>query len=339
MDRILAILADETDYAQELAAYLNTRKNFIFKTVLFRNPVQLKKYYGENQIDMLLCSEDAVKNNEFRIENICVLSEACGAGELFSSDEHGYHMIFKYQSTEAVMKEIVDYYHSRQRKEETESQPVVAKRRIICVCSPVGGSHASTFGLALAEYFSMGGRTLFISLDPFFAYPGEEKSHTDKNLSDLMYYMEVARGGIMDFVTRLAHRRGALDYISGVSHWFDIVDMSKKNLHRLIDVLNTDDTYTNIVFDMGTAGSASMELLTGCRDIYLISGKGSNALRAVNEWKRQLLFSNHADILDKTKELELPFDELLEGDYTFDSLLKGRLGRFIEETEGLQYCR
>ncbi|MCR5684437.1 MAG: hypothetical protein K6G81_03330 [Lachnospiraceae bacterium] len=339
MDRILAILADGTGYAQELAAYLNTRKNFIFKTVLFRNPTQLKKYYSENQVDMLLCSEEAVHNNEFRIKNICVLSDACGAGEALESDENGCHMIFKYQSGEAVMKEIMDYYSSKQRRDEEADIPVVANRRIICVCSPVGGSFASTFALALAQYLSIGGRTLYISFDPFFAYPGEEKSHTDKNLSDLMYYMEVAKGGIMDFITRLAHHCGSLDYISGVSHWFDIVDMSKKNMHKLIDVLNSNDIYTNIVFDMGTAGSASMELLAGCEDVYLVTKKGINASKAVEEWKRQMLFTNHRDIVEKSKEVEIPHDELLEGEYSFEVLLKGHLGRFIEETEGLKYCR
>jgi len=339
VDRILAILADESGYAQELAAYLCTRKNFIFKTVLFRNSVQLKKYYEETPVDMLLCSEEAIRENDFRIDNICVLSEACVAGETYSANIMGYHAIFKYQSTEAVMKEIVDYYNCRKRKAEEESAPVIAKRRIICVCSPVGGSYASTFGLALADYLAIGSRTLYISLDPFFAYPGEEKSHTDKNLSDLMYYMEVAQGGVMDFIRRLSHHRGMLDYISGVSHWFDIVDMPKKNMHRLIDILNSDNTYANIVFDMGTAGAASLELLAGCKEVYLVTGKGVNAQKAVNEWKRQLLFSNHGEVTDKTKEFEVPYDELLDGEYSFETLLKGHLGRFIEEMEGLQYCR
>lgn len=340
MDRVLAILADESDYSLELASYLRTRDNFIFKPLLFNSISEIQEYKKENCLDMLLCPSGTEIRDLSQIEKVCYLCENIDVYEKQHNKNKGnIRYIFKYQSSEAIMRELIDCYSDNNKDDENSQADPDDGKRLVCVYSPSGGCYSSTFALALAEYYSKGGNTLFISFDPFFIYPGETKNLTDRNLTDLMYYMEVTYAGVGSFVESLAVHKGTLDYVSGVSHWFDIADMSRKKVRILLDALSKYDKYRNIVFDLGRMGEASIEMLSGCKSVYLPLKNSGSCTRAVDEWKRQIRFANHNEIIEKTKELEVPYDELLEGEYNFDHLLKGHLGRFIEDMEGLRYCR
>ncbi len=339
MKRILALLADDTDYSAELALYLGSKKDFIFKPVLFNNINELRKFVKEYTVDLLLCNENAGSEIPSQIENVCFLCEDSEVMETGEAEDTRWHRIYKYQSTEKIIRDMTDYYKGRQRKTSEEIRAVKANKRIICVTSPLGGSYASTFSLALAYYLSQGGKTLFISFDPFFEYPGEDKSKSEKNLTDLMYFMEVTRSGVADFISRIALNEGSLDYVSGVSHWFDIADMPRKKMRAIMEELNSSELYENIVFDLRILGDAGIELLAGCREIYVLKKHGNNASKIIDEWRRQIRFANQDSILEKVKEIEIPYDELLAGEYSFEVLLKGHLGQFVEEMEGLRYSR
>ena len=58
---------------------------------------------------------------------------------------------------------------------------------------------------------------------------------------------------------------------------------------------------------------------------------GAGSRKKLKEWKRQLIYCGKGDLLDKTVEFCVPEDELLKGDYGFEELLSGRLGKYIEE--------
>ena len=339
MKRILALLADGTEYSGELASYLSSKRDFIFKPVLFNNINELRKFIKEYTIDLLLCDEGASDEIPAEIENVCFLCEDSEVMETGETEDSRWHRIFKYQSTEIIIRDMIDYYKGKQRKTSEEIKAIEANKRIICVSSPLGGSYSSTFALALSYYLSKGGKTLFISFDPFFEYPGEDKSNSEKNLTDLMYFMEITSSGIADFISRIALSEGSLDYVSGVSHWFDIADMPRRKMRTIMEELNSSQRYENIVFDLKIMGDAGIELLAGCKEIYVPEKHGYNASKVIDEWKRQIRFANHERILDKAREFEIPYDELLVGEYGFDVLLKGHLGQFIEEMEGLRYSR
>lgn len=335
MERILAILAEEAEYIRELASYLSSRAEFIFKPVVFTDRDSFKKYDSENHVDMLLCSPKMVEGGtEFRAENVCVLSECVtvSEGALFPE-------IFKYQSSEQIMKDIIDYYGKRKVIEAKGSKEISAGHRTICVCSPIGGSYSSTYALALADYYSRGGRTLFLSFDPFFLFPGEVKKYTDKNLTDVLYFLQIYAGSPQNFVEKISLHRGNLDYVSGVSHWFDIAEMTPGHMRALLTSLCEGDKYESIIFDIGSLGSAGIELLAGCKYVYVPMKKGVRHEATLNEWKRQLCFSGQNDIVDKVVIKNIPYDENLNGEYRFENLLKGTLGQYINETEGLGYLK
>lgn len=335
MERVLAILSGEDDYGRELASYLGNCGDCIFKPVVFTDIDAYRRYDADNHVDMLLCSDELMTGEvRFRAENICLLSD-CNV----LNEESEYPVIFKYQSSEQILRQIIDYYGKRRPEPEAGVITNTGCRRIVAVASPIGGSYSSTYALALADYYSLGGRTLFISFDPFFLLPGESKNHTDKNLTDVLYFLQIYSGNPTHFIEKIVRHRGNLDYISGVSHWFDLADMTTDQMRRLFEGLCKSEIYENIVFDIGIIGSASIELLAGCKTIHTPIRDGAGYEKIIAEWKRQLCFSGQSDIVDKVETRRIPTDSNLIGEYSFDVLLRGPLGRYIEETEALYYLR
>ena len=204
--------------------------------------------------------------------------------------------------------------------------------QITCVCSPFGGTYTSTFAFALAYYHSKGTRTLFVSFDPFFWVSSGFEQTSAGGLGKLIYLLD---GGSDRAIERCAGRVGGLDCISGADHWTDICDMKKEHAEKLIDLIEKQG-YKNVVFDIKLFGSASVPLLNSAGRILVPSPAGRNE-RSVEEWIGQL--GRVGIDRERVSRIAVPFDALIEKGFDQGTLLKGRLGRFIEETEGRRYVR
>jgi hypothetical protein len=329
MKRIMAIRTEDREYAEELAKNLNRSDEVIFQILIFTEKNAYEDYIKENRIDVLLCDEAFLPECEkdAAATVICGLSETSSANEVAEQK----NIIFKYQSSDDIMKEIMKRFNASLKTDNKTGDTGVRSKKIFCVCSPVGGSFSSTFALALAAYLAQKEHTLFISFDPFFTLPGEEKNPAGKDLTDIIFYLNGMQPYLMEFLKGLTLKKGGLECINGVSHWFDLYDMSPENMHELIENVCGDGTYDSVVFDVGIIGAASMEVLLAAGKIFTPFKDGAGSRKKLKEWKRQLIYCGKGDLLDKTVEFCVPEDELLKGDYGFEELLSGRLGKYIEE--------
>ena len=237
------------------------------------------------------------------------------------------------------MEEIMTRFRMVIQADIPESVIEIRDKRIYSVCSPVGGSYSSTFALALAKYYSLQGKTLFITFDPFFILPETDKDPKNRDLTDLIFYLDEKEAYIPDFIREITIKHGNLECISGVSHWFDLYDLSPQSMNVLLQVVCKIPDYENIIFDVGIIGAASMEVFLTSEKIYVTENDEPGSILKLNEWKRQLRFCDRADLLERLKEVTVPKDELLKGRYSYEDLLNGRLGRFMEESEGMRHNR
>ena len=329
MKRIMAIRTEDREYAEELAKNLNRREDVIFQILIFTDKNAYDDYKKENRIDVLLCDETLLVEceNESNATVVCGLSEINTANDTAGQT----NIIFKYQSSDDIMKEIMKRFNASQKTDIKTAGTAVKSNKIYCICSPVGGSFSSTFALALAVYLAEKERTLFVSFDPFFTLPGKEKNPAQKDLTDIIFYLNGMQPCLMDFIKGMTIKKGNLECINGVSHWFDLYDMSPENMHDLVENLCKDPAYDSVVFDVGIIGAASMEVLLSAQKIFTPYKESIGSRKKLKEWKRQLTYCGKGDLLDKTMEICVPEDELLKGDYSFDMLLSGRLGKYIEE--------
>lgn len=327
MKKTLAIFTYDVFYAEELARKINNSEGSIFHAVVFSTEESYRDYEKNNHIDVILCDDNQTDcQKEFQTDYVCRLTEFSHVADNFDSEK-----IYKYQSSTAILQAIIKGYSREKRKKAGNTD--TGETLISCVCTPVGGSFASTMALALGQFFSSFQRTLFISLDPFFTLPGEKKDAADSNFTDAIYYLEQEENDIYEHLRKKIGRVGNLYYISGVAHWFDLYDFAPEHMHRLLTALCSSGDYDRIVFDVGIIGAASMEPLLAAEKIYTPLGQGKNVEKKVAEWRRQIEFSGQLDILEKTREIRIPFDSCLEGDYSYEQLGRSKVLGFIEHME------
>ena len=328
MKRILAIRTSDREYAEELAKSFNRYDGSVFQTLVFTDGDAYNDYLRENRIDVLLCDEELldeyIKTGQDTI--ICGLSEIFTVNDMVKEPP----LIFKYQSSEKIMEEIMARY--RAAVGTPQAQPQIDRKNtgVYSICSPVGGCYSSTFALGLAKYLSFRGTTLFMSFDPFYILPGTQKDPAGKDLTDVIFYLNGMQPYLMDFIKDLTIKKGRLECVSGVSHWFDLYDISPQNMHDLIEKICKCDYYENIVFDIGIIGAASMEVLLASDRIFVPVRNDHSAKQKIEEWKRQLRYCGREELLEKVREITVPEDEILKGEYSYDNILSGKLGRFLE---------
>ena len=334
MKKILAIRTVDREYAEELAKSFNKREDALFETLVFTDRTAYSDYIKGNKIDVLLCDEELLSECEgnHNVMLICRFSEISCAGETVTDETP----IFKYQASEKIMEEIVTRFRNIIQPDISSVKVNTEDKRICCVCSPVGGSYCSTFALALAKYYSIKGKTLFISFDPFFTLPGIEKDPKGKDLTDVIFYLNGMQTYLPDFITNITIKEGDLECIGGVSHWFDLYDMSPKNMHDLLDAIFKSTIYESFVFDVGVIGAASMEVFLSSKRIFVTEKNDQSSILKVKEWKRQLKFCGREDVLDRVKDITVPEEENLKGIYDYEALLSGKMYRFIENVTGIR---
>ena len=218
-----------------------------------------------------------------------------------------------------------------------QDEPERGGARIICVCSPLGGSRCSTYAYALSEFYSKKGETLFVSLDPFFSLtqdtPGDERG----SLKELIYSIETASGGVQHLLSGYVRRNHGTDCLARITNWLDVYDITTDQAHHLMSCLQKEKIYRYIVMDIGRPTGAFLECMALCDDIYVPRRKGRRDDAAIAEWKEQLTALGFFDIAESLKERTLPFDKGLEAEPTFERLLSGPLGGYIKETEEFGY--
>ena len=337
MKKVLAIRTTDRDYAEKLADNLGKSDGNIFETLVFTDEKAYSDYVEQNRIDVLLCDETLMGPTDKGIKPglICRFSENCLVNDTITEDTP----IFKYQSSENIMKEIMIRYRMKMKTDDRVYTEKLSNRNIFCVTSPQGGSGCSTYALALAKFFSQKGKTLFMSFDPFFLLPEVGKNPNEMNMTDVIYHMKEAKSLLVDFITSISFKSGNLECINGVSHWFDLYDLSPECMNALLDEVCNRSEYENIIFDVGIIGAASMEIYLSSKKIYVTLNEEKSGKKKYNEWRRQLTYGGYAELFDRISEVKVPEDEILKGEYDYDTLLSGALGKYIEERECIKYHR
>ena len=105
MDKIMAILVEEADYARELASFLSAREEFLYKPVTFTDVSAYLRFEQENNVDLLLCDRSLEPGERPESPGkVCILTEYSTVGE----DNGERSSVFKYQSSEKLLQDNID---------------------------------------------------------------------------------------------------------------------------------------------------------------------------------------------------------------------------------------
>lgn len=323
---VLAIYDLESGYADSLMQYINQKQSMPFKTIAFTNKKALYKYLKENHIDILLISAADMEKQleDENIEKIILLSN----GKIFS-EYIGYASIYKYQSSERIIKEILDYFvevHSCSKVLPDVSKDV----EIVAVYSPVKRTGQTLFSLTLGQVLANDFATLYINLEEFSAFDKIFHQNFDGDLSDLMYFYKQSPDTLPIKLKAIVNTLHQLDYIPPLVYSKDLRNIKTEKWIELIEAIADTGMYEKIILDISSMIGDIFTILDFCNKVYMPIINETLSLMKVSAFEEYLLKSENNSILDKSIKVKMPSVKIdIEDESFLDRQLWNEFGDYV----------
>lgn len=329
----IILLIGNGEYAEGLASFLNEKPGEGLRAVPYTSASVCNSYLRSSQTDCIVYEESFEEELEAP-EEICRIK--------LTTDVESTDGIYMFKGMDFISGAILSRLRSLDRPDFSKTvRPGTSDgsvTSISCVCSPVGGAYVSSFAYALALYHCAKERTLFVSFDPFFAPPGMEGVR-ETGTSSLLLRLDMEddlEAGLEKIVTVTGQ---GPDMIYGVGHWIDICEFQPLHVEKLMTLLRSCG-YAHVIIDAGLFGRPMKVLLEGATRI-LVPTAGRESSYGFKEWKRQLdligIDSSHVVMIEPPYDAGFADTGMMTGQSREPSrttILRGPLGRFIEELEG-----
>jgi len=330
--KIFAICDLEESYALRLTDYLNECRITPFEVQAFTNLESLLSFGREHHIELLLISTEAMNESvkELDVSRTIILydGEPLNLDGAVPADEP---MVYKYQSSEMLAREVMSYYTDRRAAADVLSLSEL-DADVYGVYSPVGRCGKTTFALTLGEFLGAQRRTLYLNLE---SYSGFEALFSQTYRSDLTDLVFLARKGENALLTRreqMLRTFRNLDYVPPAFFPCDLREIKASEWIGFIAGLVKNAGYSAIVLDIGHEPEDIPLLLRQCSRIYMPVLSDPVSQAKLSQFERDLDALSCADVLEKTVRLYLPKQEMelrRGADALIDALVGGEMGTFV----------
>lgn len=300
MNHICVICDSESSYARFLANYFHGKSGFPFEIQLFTSVDALEKYVEKKSISLALVAEKdyvpSLKNAP--IAHLVILQEQ---GTL---QDRELKQLYKYQSGEKLMKEILDWI----AKEGELGRALVSskKTKLIGIYSPVGRSYKTALAFTLGQLLAKKKKVLYLNMESYSGLTKRIGRDFDGELSDLFYYLQNAK-------EKLAYRLGSMvcsvegmDILPPFGTLQDLSSIQKEEWEELFLEIESGSEYEYILLDLSDCVQGLFDLLRLCDRIYSVAPKDSFGEAKWEQYHQNLLRCQFEDVWEKTKQVELP---------------------------------
>lgn len=300
--KVLAICDAEKQYAIRLMEAFCEKKNFGFQVHVFSNVTELEQFLAQVQIEILLISGSYMseKVSCFNIGKIILLSD----GEVFE-EFSDYESIYKYQSADHILKEILCHYAEYARpvagmfygKKEFEVHGVY---------SPVGRCGKSALAEALAGKFGKNKKTLLLDLQSFSAIQEQLGEGELWDLADMIYFLRQGKKTFLYKLGSIVRSKGTFDYILPMKTPADLRSVTLAEWTELLEKLASDSDYHVIVIDFGSDVCGLFGLLSQCTKIYTPMLVDTESKRKMENFEWILRDENFEKVIESIQKVYLP---------------------------------
>ena len=318
MEKILAIYDEDSLYAKRLSLYLRQNTKLPFQIYPLSSPESFTEFSKKKEPDLLLVSENNAKTLQHSPKSgrVLYLSDE----SLLSSAKKENH-IYKYQSADQIMREILLQYGEIELLEDGRQQ----KADIYMVYSPLGRSGKTGLSFEMAKLLGKNRKTLYISLSESAGakkyLPMEREC-----LTEALYHFKEKNLSPM-ILRALSYERESYSTILPVRSPEDINSLSSRELSFLLDKIAEDAGASALIIDTDSSMSRYLDCFHQAKKIFMpvLSDKTSKEKLAFFEdyLKKNL----SPEIREKFIQCSLPFEEddsRNEIESTSDSLLNSQ---------------
>lgn len=300
MNHILAVCDSETEYAYRLADYLNTRKGFPFAVQVFTSIESLCEFADKYPLTLALVSQKDCEQYEGRlpVEHLVLL------GEEKEREDSGFVCFWKYQSCEALVKELLEWIAG----EEILGRPTQTGRqmKLIGVYSPVGKCLKTSFSFVLGQLLSKKNRVLYLNLETYSGLGSLLKREFSTDLAELLYFLQNTPDRFAYRLGGMVERIGGLDILPPVRSYLDLVSVSREEWIKLLKAIEKKSDYEYVILDLSDGVQGIYDVLRLCNLIYTLGREDGVALAKIEQYKTVLTRSSYEDLWQKTKQYTIP---------------------------------
>lgn len=300
--KILAICDAEKQYAFKLMEAFCEKKNLGFQVHAFSGVEELKSFAARTKIEILLIPGRLMseKIHQLDVEKIILLSD----GEIYE-EFSDYESIYKYQSAEYIMKEVLCYcaeyarpmtgmYHGKKEFE------------VHGVYSPIGRCGKSVLAESLAGAFGKKKKTLLLDLQSYSARREQLGQEELWDLADMIYFLRQGKQTFLYKLGSIVRNQGAFDYILPMKAPADIRSVTLAEWSELLEKLATDSDYQVVVIDFGNEVCGLFQLLEQCTRIYMPMISDTECQRKLENFEWILRDENFEKLIQNIQKIYLP---------------------------------
>lgn len=325
MEKIMAVCDVDVCYAERFADVVNQKEQMPFTVVPFTSIDTLKKYAQTHQIEILLVSRaissDQLK--EIRAQSVVTLAE----GEIVSA-EGSYPSVYKYQSADSVIREVMAYYC------ETPQPMMVAvgkRAKVIGVYSPVARCLKTSLALTMGQQLARDGKVLYVGFEAFSGFESLIGGDGRGDLSDILYFFRQENFGIMRLKS-IVYNWKDMDYIPPVKYPEDLEQMTGDEAALLVEKLASECGYEYIIVDLGQVICNMVPVLEKCDITYMPVKEDGVSSAKLEEFDNYLKVSHQESIRDRISRVKLPYHSSFGRKDTYmEQLLWGELGDYVRK--------
>ena len=171
-------------YVQAFAEYVNLKKGYLFQVCACTDQTRMEQTPDGDETEILLITAKWYEAWKDVLQGKCVilLSEGNLPGKFTS-----YPTVYKYQSVETILREIM-YYYSEQDNRELYPAGVRKDNRVIGVYSPADANAKTQFALTLGQIVGETQHVLYLNMEECSGLTGLLGEH-HWNMADLIYFL------------------------------------------------------------------------------------------------------------------------------------------------------
>lgn len=331
MDKpILAVFDSEERYAHGFMEFVSNKADLPFQIHVFTEKDKFFAYSQKEEIECLLLSENVYEGDveALNIPHVIILSES---GECLN---RSMLHINKYQSCEAIWKELMAYYLKETSHINSQTRTNLHHMKIIGIYTPVKRCLQTTFAFTLGQLLAKDAKVLYLNFEKFSGLSVMLKKSFQDDLSDLMYYFQCAREKFSLRLSSIVENSNGLDYVPPAEIYQNLCGIRGQQWLELFQEIERSSNYDYLILDLadGVLTDGVMDLwdvLRSCSLVYTITKGDGLAAAKVLQYEKVLKMMDYEDVLAKTKRLQFPVFRQLP--VRFDELTYGDLARYLKE--------
>lgn len=328
---ILGILDFDEEYAYHLMNYINRKEECLLTARMFTNIESIEEFLEKHMIEVLLFGEYSFKNKLEKYHSKTIKYIFYLSNSSMVREEESIASIYKYQSTESLIKEVMSYYLDQADPMCNIRHDKNTKKKMISVYSPCGGSGKTTTAFLLGLLYGETSRVLIVNLETISGtYCNIPPNGEHGGLSDFIYYVKERKKNISYKLSTMIVKIDKVDYLLPVDHYEDLYQLETTDVQLLLDVLTEDSDYDYIIFDIGLMNKSMERIMEASERIYMPILSHVSCQDKWNYFIKILKLDQCIHVKDRIIELKLPYDPLLKEDpIKWEQIKKGELASYI----------